>query len=229
MEAEQAEEQAEPLLGRQSDSEDDGESQAHVEMELVRDLNRRLSIKDLQSIALCCRALDILQTQIDNTKDVQGRADFVQLYNVIREKVVGDAPSLLRLFLERIRYKPTKETKSKIKALPKPDTESLYEKYPDLDMLLTLANMMTSMSDSDFDTFKNYHTPRNTEYGLDAITYRCKLLELMLDNNTCLELGNFTKSFDDCYLSYPKELVRYLKRHRQPVPIQWSLCKSLLL
>lgn len=187
-------------------------------------------VKELESVALSCRAI-ISQEEIEETKDKDRKINFSKLYLKIQAKVVEDTPSLLRLWLDRIHYKSKDdEIKRKIEALPRPDTESLYRKYPDLDMLLTLANMVTSMSDSDFETFKRYHTDRKggslSDCKPEAITNH-RLVELMHEKDILRpdNLDNIIESLDACYLSYPKELVRYQKKRRQSVPIQWRLCK----
>ena len=246
-----------PLLDPHSDSESDedltqashvpnqppvvspglpGEDQAQPTsrvMEIVVHLSSDATgfcVKELESVALSCRAI-ISQEEIDETKDKDRKINFSELYLKIQAKVVEDTPSLLRLWLDRIRYKSKDdEIKRKIEALPRPDAESLYRKYPDLEMLLTLANTVTSMSDSDFETFKRYHTDRKggslSNCKPEAIP-RHRLVELMYERDILQQdnLDNIIESLDACYLSYPKELVRYQKKRRQPVPIQWRLRK----
>ena len=185
--------------------------------------------KDLESIALSCRAI-ISENEIEETK-VNRKVNFSKLYKKIQAKVLGDTPSLLRLWLERIHYKPKDdEMKRKIEALPRPDTESLYEKYPDLDVLLTLANTVTSMSDGDFKMFKNYHTDREVGGLSDCEPEdipRHGFVKLMHERDILYQdnLDNIIESLDACYLSYPKELVRYQKKRRQPVSRKRKLRK----
>ena len=204
-------------------------------------LNDSLNFTQLLCIEYVCEfGLGVGKEQVASAKDERGQLIFNVLYTLLSQKFVDDAPSLLRLILNRLRYSTTNETiKTKIlRRLPimtKSDTEAIYRKYPNFDMWLTLTVAMISLSNSDYKVLKAHLQLKVlTGYSETGITSPCHLLELM-ENKPAPHgfnpdnLDNVLKWFRDCGLNYPKEIVDYQKRHNKRVPTHWEICKLMIM
>ena len=196
-------------------------------------LNDNLSDEQLECFELVCeRGLNI-----KDTKDDQGRIIFHALYLKLPQDY---APSLLRLFLDRLRYSTRNEAikmniLKKLPVMKKSDKEEMYRQYPKLDMWLTLSVAMMSLSTSgvlcksDYQVLEDYHRRHtlNSLLARDRITSPFHLLKL-IDAQSQFDpddLSNVLKWFRDCGLNYPKEIYSYQKRHRIGVPIHWEIRK----
>ena len=201
-------------------------------------LNDSLNDKELLCIEYVCElGLSISKDRIrSGAKDPTGKLIFNALYSMLPQ---DDAPSLLRLILDRLRYSTrNKDIKMNILArlpvMKKSDKEVIYRKYPKFDMWLTLTVAMISMSDSNYRVLKNYLRLKVLSgYSETGITSPCHLLELMAGQQKPHgfdpdDLSNVLKWFRECGLKYPKEIVRYQKCHQNRVPIHWEICKYMV-
>ena len=204
-------------------------------------LNDSLDDKQLLCIEYVCEfGLGVGKDQVASAKDERGQLIFNALYNVLSQQFVDDAPSLLRLILNRLRYSTTNETINtkilrRLPVMTKSDRETIYRNHPNFDMWLTLTVAMISLSNSDYKVLNNHLRLKVlTGYSETGITSPCHLLELM-ENQPAPHgfnpdrLNNVLKWFRDCGLNYPKEIVDYQKRHNKRVPTHWEICKLMIM
>ena len=148
----------------------------------------------------------IKKEQIDSCK-MEGVLSISKFYAVLKEAMEHAtlADSLLKFMLIRVGCKDLGELGSK-------DVESINENYKDLDMLLTLSNML---SDDDFRMLTNSQLDRPEYFG-----------QLYDQGKLCNEnLQFFYKELQESQLRSEKNvahLVQYHKRHNIKVPKQWT-------
>lgn len=189
---------------------------------LVRYLDTSLSDDQLQSIQLgCSSALGISVEQIGGDR---ANNSFSNLYTAMKHKFTEErVQGVLRFMLERVHYDMTD-----LEWLPK---FQAYTEYPKLDMLLSLASMVTSMKDEDYNRFRDQlirqdDATDNSERilihcNVDALVCRCHLLKLLVDKEQfdTDDIKNVFRRLDKSGCSaYRTEIVEYCNRHKLEVP-----------
>lgn len=189
--------------------------------DLVRYLDTSLSDAQLQSIQLGCSALGIPVEQIGGDR---ANNSFSVLYNAMKNKFTEErVQGVLCFILERVHYDMTD-----LEWLPK---FQAYTEYPKLDMLLSLASMVTSMKDEDYNRFRDQlirqdDATDNSERilihcNVDALVCRCHLLKLLVDKEQfdTDDIKNVFRRLDKSGCSaYRTEIVEYCNRHKLEVP-----------
>ena len=220
-------------------------------------LNPSLSDKQLLCIEYVCEfGLGVSKELVASAKDERGKLKFDALYTLLSQQFVDDAPSLLRLLLDRLGYNtPNKAIKndllSKLPAVDPNKEKAIYVKYPQFDMSLTLAIGMTSMRDNAYSVLQE-HVVRKVlshSHSIDNIESPCHLLELVnryqqqpdkvnqqrpdeVNPEPVLDpkdLSNVLMWFKDCGLEYSKEIVQYQRRYDYEIPVPRPKKNCMLL
>ena len=191
--------------------------------DLVQYLDTSLYDAQLQSIQLSCSALDIPVKQIGGDR---ANNSFSDLYTAMKNKFTeGKVQGVLRFILERVHYDMTG-----LEWLPRLD-ESLFQEYRKLDMLLSLAYMVTSMTVEEYERFRDQLIRQDGvtdnqerilhDYSVDSISCRCHLLKLLHERGH-FDIDDVENVFHWLDMSgcsdYRTEIVEYCNRHKLEVP-----------
>ena len=194
---------------------------------LVQYLDTSLSDAQLQSIQLgCSSALGIPVEQIGGDR---ASNSFSDLYTAMKRKFTKErVQGVLRFMLERVHYDMTD-----LEWLPR-FNKFLFQEYTEyrkLDMLLSLAYMVTSMTVEDYKRFRDQlirqdDATDNSERilihcNVDTLVCRCHLLKLLVDKEQfdTDDIKNVFRRLDKSGCSdYRTEIVEYCNRHKLEVP-----------
>ena len=191
--------------------------------DLVQYLDTSLYDAQLQSIQLSCSALDIPVKQIGGDR---ANNSFSDLYTAMKNKFTEErVQGVLCFMLERVHYDMTG-----LEWLPRFD-ESLFQEYRKLDMLLSLADMVTSMTVEEYERFRDQLIRQDGvtdnqerilhDYSADSISCRCHLLKLLHERGhfNIDDVKNVFHWLDMSGCStYRTEIVEYCNRHNLEVP-----------
>ena len=192
-----------------------------------------LSDDQIESIRLCCRfALEITPQQIESLLETS----FSNLFGKgirVSKVVTGDdtedgAPNhidpedLLYFMLERLGYNMT--------GLPRsaPNDNNVYKQ---IDMILSLATTVTSMSENDYNKFKRFHTEQKNGIlpSLKNIKHHCDLVGHLLEKKPLHKEEDISIVFDWLQVSgcsnHQQKLQEYCKRHHIKFSTQVETCE----
>ena len=190
---------------------------------LVQYLDTSLRHDQLQSIQLGCSALGIPVEQIGGDR---ANNSFSDLYTSMKHKLTEErVQRVLRFMLERVHYDMTG-----LEWLPRFD-ESLFQEYRKLDMLLSLADMVTSMTVEEYERFRDQLIRQDGvtdnqerilhDYSADSINCRCHLLKLLHERGQ-FDIDDVKNVFHWLDMSgcstYRTEIVEYCNRYELNVP-----------
>lgn len=191
--------------------------------DLVRYLDTSLSDDQLQSIQLGCSALGIPVKQIGGDR---ANNSFSVLYTAMKNKFTEErVQGVLRFMLERVHYDMTD-----LEWLPK---FQAYTEYPKLDMLLSLASMVTSMTVEEYERFRDKLIRQDGvtdnqerilhDYSADSISCRCHLLKLLHERGQ-FDIDDVKNVFHWLDMSgcstYRTEIEQYCNRYKLEVLVR---------
>ncbi|XP_019857574.1 PREDICTED: uncharacterized protein LOC109585866 [Amphimedon queenslandica] len=213
-------------LSSEGKSEDETPQQARSNPginELVKTLGGKgaggLSKDQIQAIAVCCRfALDMNEVQIQSLLN----ESFSELFERGIKQNHTNPEDLLYFMLERLGCN--------MNGLPCSASPNDDDVYKQIDIILTLATTVISMSESDYNKFKRFHTEQNggVLLGHVDIKHRCDLVCRLLEKKPLHAEGDISIVSDwlqesGCS-SYQQKLRDYCKRHRIKVSRQLETC-----
>ncbi|XP_019862418.1 PREDICTED: uncharacterized protein LOC109591050 [Amphimedon queenslandica] len=220
-------------LSSEGESEDETPQQARFSSgvdELVKTLGGKraggLSEDQIQAIAVCCRFI----LKMDPEEQIQPLLD--ESFSVLFEKGIKVCPEITKNGIdpEDLLYFMLERLGCNMNGLPRSVSPNDNNVYKQIDMILTLATTVITMSESDYDKFEKFHTEQNGGIllGHVDIKHRCDLICRLLEEKPLHAEEDISIVFDwlqesGCS-SYQQKLRDYCERRRIKVSRQLETC-----
>lgn len=201
---------------RSSSSQKTNQVPSHVFKEQIGMIENTLTSR-LGSLKFACRALGITQAQMT-------RSNLSELYCLLEDQNEDIAPSLMYQLLVRIDCHQWQLDKvHSLKAQHEQSPYDINTNNSQLDLRLTLAEIVREMEDDNYEQFKQLICSSPSFYHIhdpECIASPYDLLQLLLDKEDPPNFGLILDWLEACHCSkYKENILKYCKRQNLPEPV----------